>query len=225
MNMKLVIAAALAATLTQAVVPVLAQQGTEAAAQAAPAWEQPSQVIETSVQQVLNALQGHRAEYRRDPAKVAKLVDKYILPHVDTQMAARMVLGRYWRTATAAQRQQFIDAFYHSMMVNYGKALVDFRSNMLRVYPTHLTPGTTFGTVKTVVTRTDGTQVQVDYLMTMTATGWQAFDLHIDGISYVKSYREDFAAQIEQQGIDAVIKRLQQGGETPTSLKHVGASK
>ena len=33
-------------------------------------------------------------------------------------------------------------------------------------------------------------------------TGWKAYDVNIDGISYVKSYREDFGAQIDQKGIE-----------------------
>lgn len=221
----IMVAMALAAALAQGpVIAVAAQQTAAASEQAAPAWEQPSQVIETAVQQVLSALNGHRAEYREDPAKVAQLVDKYVLPHVDTDLAARLVLGRYWRKATPEQQQRFVKAFYHSMMVNYGTALADFRSNMLKVYPTNVSRGTTFATVRTEVTQTNGTRHAVDYLMHMTPRGWQAFDVHVDGVSYVKSYREDFGAQIEQQGIDPVIKRLE-SGEKPNQLAHPGGVK
>ncbi len=217
-------AVALGAVLTQIPAPAAAaQQAAAPASQAAPAWQQPSQVIETTMQQLLSALNGHRQEYRKDPAKVGQLVDKYLLPHVDTQLAARLVLGRYWRTATPEQRQRFVDAFYHSMMVNYGSALVDFRSNMMKVFPTHLPRGTDFATVRSQVTRENGSRVSVEYLMHMTPKGWQAFDVHIDGISYVKSYRDDFGAQIRQQGLDAVIKRLQSGAR-PAALAHAGGA-
>ncbi len=224
-NAAIVIAVALLAGLAQApVIAAATPQSPAATAKAAPAWEQPSQVIETAVQQVLDALNGHRAQYRKDPAKVGQLLDKYVLPHVDTELAARLVLGRYWRTATPEQRQRFVKAFYHSMMVNYGSALTDFRSNMLKVYPTNLSRGTTFATVRTEVTQTNGARHSVDYLMHMTPNGWQAFDVHVDGVSYVKSYREDFGAQIEQQGIDPVIKRLE-SGEKPNQLAHAGGAK
>ena len=216
---RAIIAIAVAFTAVLAQVPVMAA----AAPQAAPAWQQPSQVIDTAVQQLLSALNGHRQEYRKDPAKVAQLVDKYLLPHVDTQLAARLVLGRYWRTATPEQRRRFVKAFYHSMMINYGSALVDFRSNMMKVFPTHLSRGTDFATVRSQVTREDGSRVSVEYLMHMTPEGWQAFDVHIDGISYVKSYRDDFSAQIRQQGLDAVIKRLRSGAR-PAALAHAGGA-
>lgn len=225
MRPTIVIAAALAtAALVQAPAQATpAQQGAPAQQQAAPAWEQPSQVIETAAGQLLEALNGHRAEYRKDPAKVTELVDKYLLPHVDTQLAAQLVLGRYWRTATPEQRQHFIKAFYHSMMVNFGGALAEFRANMLKVFPTHLQPGTNFATVRTQMTRSNGSRVSVVYLMQLTPRGWQAFDVHIDGVSYVKSYREDFGAQIRQQGLDAVIKRLEEGAK-PRALAHAGGA-
>jgi phospholipid transport system substrate-binding protein len=194
-----------------------------APAAAAPATaEQPSQVVESAADGMLKALDADRAAYEHDPAKVQALVDKYILPHVDTGFAAELVLGKYWRTATAQQRQRFIDAFYHSMLNNYGSALVEFTSNTLKVFPTHVKAGTQNATVRTQMMRTNGSPVSVNYYMHMTAQGWKAWDVVIDGISYVMSYRQDFGSQIAQQGggasaIDAVINRLEHG-EKPAQI-------
>jgi phospholipid transport system substrate-binding protein len=194
-----------------------------APAAAAPATaEQPSQVVESAADGMLKALDANRAAYEHDPAKVQALVDKYILPHVDTGFAAELVLGKYWRTATAQQRQRFIDAFYHSMLNNYGSALVEFTSNTLKVFPTHVKAGTQTATVRTQMMRTNGSPVSVNYYMHMTAQGWKAWDVVIDGISYVMSYRQDFGSQIAQQGggasaIDAVINRLEHG-EKPAQI-------
>ena len=224
MKSTIVFVVALAAALAQVpATAVAASQDAAAPQQSSPAWQQPSQVIQTAVQRVLTALNGNRAQYRKDPAKVAQLVDKDILPHVDTQLAARLVLGPYWRKATPEQQQRFVKAFYHSMMVNYGSALADFHSRMLQVYPTNLSRGTTFATVRTEVTTSNGTRHSVEYLMHMTPQGWQAFDVHVDGVSYIKSYKEDFGAQIERQGINAVIKHLE-SGEKPIALSHPGGA-
>ncbi|MBV8308057.1 MAG: ABC transporter substrate-binding protein, partial [Gammaproteobacteria bacterium] len=82
----------------------------------------PTEVVQTAAQGMLGDLDKDRAAYRRDPAKVGQLVDKYLLPHFDTEYSARLVLGKYWRTATPEQRQRFINAFYHSLLTNYGSA-------------------------------------------------------------------------------------------------------
>jgi len=195
---------------------------TRASAGAQAAYEQPSQVIETAAQETLKALNADREGYRKDPAKIQGIVDKYLLPHFDTQLAARSVLGRYWKTATPAQRQEFITAFIHSMLENYGRALLGFTANTLKVYPSRVSPGQTVATVRTEVTRSNGAQDSVIFYMENTSEGWKAFDVHIDGVSYILSYREDFQSQIAQQGkqgIEAVIKRLE-SGEKPAQISH-----
>ena len=208
-------AAALVAAgwLIEAPVPAAAAP---AAAQSA-AQTSPSQVIETAANGLLNALNADRQTYRNNPAKVQALVDQYILPHVDTQFAAQLVLGRYWRTATPQQRDRFINAFYHSMLNNYGAAIVEFTSNTLKVYPTNVSAGTQNATVRTQMARTSGPPISVNYYMHMTPDGWKAWDVVIDGVSYVMSYRQDFGSQIAQQGIDSVISRLE-SGEKPAQL-------
>jgi ABC-type transporter MlaC component len=190
-----------------------------AAAPAASASEQnPSDIVQTAAQGILKELDANRDMYRKDPSKVSALVDKYLLPHFDTEYAARLVLGQYWRTATDDQKKRFIDAFYHSLLTNYGAALADFTSDKLKVFPTNLAPGDDHATVRTEVKRDNGDRIAVNYSLRKEADGWKAYDVNIDGISYVKSYREDFGAQIQQKGIEAVITRLQKG-EKPNDIK------
>ncbi|MDE2449260.1 MAG: ABC transporter substrate-binding protein [Gammaproteobacteria bacterium] len=197
-----------------------------AAAESAAA-EPPSQVIQVAADGLLKALNTDRQAYRKDPSKVQALVDQYILPHVDTAFSAQLVLGRYWRTATPQQRDRFINAFYHSMLNNYGTAIVEFTSNTLKVYPTKVSAGSQNATVRTEMSRTSGAPVSVNYYMHMTPDGWKAWDVVIDGVSYVKSYREDFGSQIAQQGgnaaaIDSVINRLESGEKPPQIGKTTG---
>ena len=204
---------ALACAWAQAQTPPPAATST-ATATAGPG---PSEVVQAAAQGMLKDLDKDRAGYKRDPAKVGQLVDKYLLPHFDTEYSARLVLGKYWRTATPEQRQRFINAFYHSLLSNYGAALADFTSDRLKIYPSTVDPAKPIATVRTEVKRDNGDRVAVNYYMHQTPEGWKAWDVVIDGISYVNSYRTDFGAQIEQQGIDAVIKRLE-AGEKPGAI-------
>jgi phospholipid transport system substrate-binding protein len=179
--------------------------------------DNPSDIVQAAAQGMLGDLDKDREAYRKDPAKVSQLVDKYLLPHFDVEFSAKLVLGQHWRTATPEQRKAFIDAFYHSLLANYGAALAEFTSDRLKIYPTSVDANTPRATVRTDVKRSNGDRVSVNYYMHRTPQGWKAWDVVIDGISYVNSYREDFGPQIEKEGIDAVIKRLN-AGEKPESI-------
>ncbi|MBV6425252.1 MAG: putative phospholipid-binding protein MlaC [Steroidobacteraceae bacterium] len=169
----------------------------------------PGQLIESAANAMLKELDAHRADYRKDPKKIDQLVDEVLLPHFDTQYAARLVLGAHWRTATPAQRERFIKGFYESMLRNYGSALVDFTGDRLKVFPAQISPDGQRATVRTEVKRSNGERVPVNYSLRKTDAGWKAWDVTIEGISYVKSFRDDFGAEIDQKGLDAVIERLE----------------
>jgi len=182
----------------------------------------PSDVVKSSAEGMLHDLDANRAAYKKDPEKISALVDKYLLPNFDIETSARAVLGVHWRTATPDQRKRFVDAFYHSLLKNYGAALAEFTADKLKIYPTSVDANTDRATVRTEVKTDSGDRVGVNYVMRKTPTGWKAVDVNIDGISYVKSYHDDFDAQIDQQGMDAVISRLEKGekpGEINKTIK------
>jgi len=175
----------------------------------------PSELIDQCAQKMLKELNANRAAYRKDPTKIHQLVDEVLLPHFDTEYAARMVLGTHWRKATAEQRRAFIDAFYQSLLENYGAALAEFTGDRMKVLPFRGDAASGKATVRTEVKRNDGTRVPVNYTMRKTEQGWKAWDVTIEGISYVKNFKTQYGAEIDQKGLDAVIKRLETEGVKP----------
>jgi phospholipid transport system substrate-binding protein len=172
----------------------------------------PQQLIENSAKKMLAELDANRAMYRADPAKLDALVGNVLLPNFDTEYSARLVLGQSWRTATPEQRKRFVDAFYHSLLRNYGAALIDFTGDRFVVLPYKGDPGDTTATVRTEVKKSSGDKVPVNFSLRKTPEGWKAWDVVIEGISYVKSFRTDFASEIQQKGLDDVITRLEKEG-------------
>jgi len=200
-----------------------ANAGTPADLAAAVDASGPSQLIQTAAGAMLKDLDAHRADYRANPGKVHLMVDQVLLPHFDTEYSARLVLGRHWTAASDDQRQRFIKAFYKSLLSNYGDALVDFTADKLKVFPYTGDPNAPYATVRTQVRRSDGSQVAVNYSLRRTDQGWKAWDVVIEGISYVKSFRDDFSAEIDQKGLDEVISRLE-SGEKPSAIKGAAAA-
>ena len=189
----------------------------------------PQQLMEQVSQDLLRELDANREAMRQDPSKLRALVDQYLLPHFDTDYAGRLVLGTHWRAATPEQRQRFIDAFYKSMLAAYGDAILEFTADRLTILPFKGDPNAATATVRTEVKRSNGTPVPVNYSLRATPQGWKAWDVTIEGISYVRNFRTDFGAEIDQKGLDAVIKRLESqnaaGVSSAPSASAAGARK
>jgi phospholipid transport system substrate-binding protein len=186
----------------------------------------PDKVVESVAKQVLGDLDVNRETYRKDTTKLRAMVDKYLLVNFDTEYAAKLVLAKNWRTATPEQRKQFIEAFYQSMLQSYGTSLLDFTADKLKILPYQGKADDTVATVRSEIRRDNGSKVPVNYTLRKTPAGWKAYDITIEGVSYVKSFRTDFGTEIEQKGLDAVIKRLQtQQGAPVTPGAASGAAK
>ncbi len=173
----------------------------------------PQKLIDTSSRALLADLDANRASYRKDITGLYKVIDKVFLPHVDVDFAAQQVLGKYWRTATPEQRKRFVNTFYHSLLTTYGDALLDFTGDRMKVLPFQGDAAAPRASVRTEIKRSNGATVAVNYSLRKTEAGvWKVWDVVIEGISYVKSFREDFGQEIDQKGLDALLKRLETSG-------------
>jgi phospholipid transport system substrate-binding protein len=208
-SMKLTRRAGLAGALAGLLLPAAAL------AQTAIDNSSPQKLVESSARVLLADLDANRAAYRKDISGLYKVIDTKFLPHVDVQFAAQQVLGKHWRTATPEQKKRFVDAFYKSMLTTYGNALLEFTADDLRIKPFRGDAAAERASVDTEIKTSNGTAVAVSYGVRKTAQGWKVWDVVIEGISYVKSFREDFGLEIDQKGLDALLKRL----ETSKTLK------
>jgi len=173
----------------------------------------PQELVENSAKRMLTELDANRSTYANDPAKLDSLVANVLLPSFDTEYAARLVMGQTWRSATPDQKKRFVDAFYHSLLRNYGNALVNFTANRFVVLPYKGDPNDPNATVRTLVKRESGDPVPVNFTLHKVEGAWKAWDVVIEGISYVKSFRTDLGAEIQQKGLDEVITRLETTGK------------
>lgn len=176
---------------------------------AALAAESPDVLITGTMQELQSAIESQREELEQEPALLRGVVDKVLLPCFDTDFAAQRVLGKYWRGATPEQRQRFIDVFYRYLVNNYASYLLDFTGDQIEVNPYQGRPEEKYPLVKTRVKLKKGELAAVDYVLRRVGDEWKVIDVIVEGVSYVRSYREEFSAEIAQKGLDAVIERLE----------------
>lgn len=179
----------------------------------------PQELIETTARKLLGALDADRAEAKKDPARVRALVDEILLPHFDTDYSARLVLGKNWRDASPELRTRFVDAFYQSLLRNYGSSLAEFTADRMKVLPFRGDLATGQAVVRTEVKRSSGQIVPVNYTLRATPQGWKAWDVTIEGISYVRNFRNDVGTEIEQKGLQALVERLEKENQVGAPRK------
>ena len=208
----------LAALLLAASLPALA----DTAAPPLP----PDQLVQQTAQTMLDTVSSRKTELQKNPQELYTLVGNTLLPHFDFARASQLVLGLNWRSATDAQKKAFQDAFYKYLVHSYADALLkgNYSGHNIQVEPYRPGANPAQATVKTKVLRDDGPPVEVDYVLESTADGWKAFDVVIEGISYVLNYRNQFAPEIQQKGLDELIKRLNEEADKGPAPKPVGSN-
>jgi len=173
----------------------------------------PQQIVQSIADHLGTAIQGRQTELRQHPDQVIKIIDDTVLPHFDMDYASLLVLGRHAREATPAQRVAFARAFYNALTHRYAEGLVAYTRGAVKVLPAQGPLDQRRTIVRTQVLLASGKNLSVDYAFRKTASGeWKAYDVIIEGISYITNYRNQVDAEIQKEGIDGLIKRLQTEG-------------
>jgi len=181
------------------------------AASAAPA--APNQVVQGIVDDLGKTMDARRAELQNNREELLKTIDGIVLPHFDIDYASILVLGQNARTATPEQRSRFAHAMYNSITHRYAEGLLKYTEGRVRVLPFEGELNDKRTLVRTQVVLDDGKTVPVDYAFRKTKDGdWRAYDVIIEGISYVTNYRNQVAAEIAKSNLDALTTRLETQG-------------
>jgi phospholipid transport system substrate-binding protein len=172
----------------------------------------PVETVEKAAATLQNKLTGQQEYFAQNSAELFTLIDEVMLPSFDVQYAGKLVLGKtHWMAATEEQRQRFIDAFYGFLVRAYAKGILEFEQEKMIVYP-----GASYSKdgrkalVRTELVIVAGDNVQVNYSLRQTESGWKIYDVRIEGVSYIQNYRNQFDAEISAQGIEALIVRLEE---------------
>ena len=200
-----------AVLLAGASLPALAQDATARAA--APAAQgSASKLVLDSSSRIIGTLDSRRAEFRKNPTALRQYVDTEFNRVFDRDYAARLVLGVHGRGAPDSNVKLFADAMADNLMSRYGTSLLDFNSQLrVRVKSETALPGGRGVKVATELLRSDGAPVPIDYLMRNSGGQWKVFDVMIEGISYVQTFKNQFDAPLRSKSIAQVAADLRNG--------------
>jgi phospholipid transport system substrate-binding protein len=181
-----------------------------APAQAAPA--SASQVVLVNSSRIISNLEKRRVEFKGNPAVLRQYVASEFNTLFDRDYAARLVLGIHGRGAADADVKAFADALSDSLMTRYGSALLDFNTQLkVRVKSESALPGGRGVKVASEMQRPDGEPIPVDYLLRQVGGQWKVFDVMVEGVSFVQTFKTQFDAPLRQKSISQVAADLRAG--------------
>ena len=176
----------------------------------APSWaaQAPQELVQQTAEQMLSKLRSERQTIDQHPGRIYDLVNEIVLPHFDFERMSSWVLGKYWRKATPAQREQFEQQFRTLLVRTYAKSLSSYRDNKISYLPMRPSSQQDEVTVRTEVDQPGGFPIPIDYSLYLKGDEWKVYDVTIDGVSLVTNYRTTFANQIRRDGLDKLIASL-----------------
>jgi len=177
----------------------------------------PVGLLKAASDQMFASLNQKRTELQNNPVKTQELIEQILMPHLDFITASRWVLGKHWRRANKEQKLNFIRQFRNLLLRFYSTALSEYLSetkrksfdpNSMKFFPLRANKGDTDVTVRSEFIPGSGKPVPVHYHMHQTKKGWKIYDISVEGISVITTYRTSFGSEIQQNGLDSLINSL-----------------
>ena len=174
--------------------------------------QSPEDLIRSVAGNLLQKIGANEAQYRANPELLQDLVRTDLLPTMDVRYSARLILGRAGRGISDEQLTAFANTMSEVLISRYADGMLEYRNrDQLQVLPLRGELNEKAQRVRTRVRTENGTQIPVDYVFRKTDEGWKAFDVVVEGISYITTYRNQIMPQVQEAGIDAVTERLARG--------------
>lgn len=170
--------------------------------------EAPDKMVQRVTEEVMATVRSDRKIQSGDTRSIQQIVNDKILPNLDFQRTTQLAMGRYWREATPDQKRRIEDEFRALLMHTYSGAMSQIHDQKIEYEPLHADPADTDVTVYAHTVSTRGQQIRFGYRLIDSPTGWKVYDVNVLGAWLIEAYKENFAVEIRQSGIDGLIKTL-----------------
>jgi phospholipid transport system substrate-binding protein len=168
----------------------------------------PLELVRDTSSRMLVALKDEAAAIAADPTVLDGLVADIVLPYFDFRRMSQWVLGKYYRKATADQRERFIAEFRNLLVRTYGRFLFDYAGEKVVYLPAADANNATSVKVRTEIELSDNSTISVAYSLYPSSDGWKVYDVAFDGVSMVTNYRSSYGRIIRTEGMDSLIIQM-----------------
>ncbi len=170
----------------------------------------PIDMLQSVSDQSIAELRANRATLKTNPRVVYRIINNILLPHAAMQDMARIALGRNaWNAATPAQRAEFTREFTRLMVNTYSSALATYTDETIKFAPLREDyQNLKRVQVESTIIRDQGPPLSVKYRLVLKGSAWKVYDITVEGISILESFRSQFAAELSQGDLESLLQKL-----------------
>lgn len=169
----------------------------------------PDELVKSVTKEVIDIIKSDKEIQAGNPRKAAALIQEKVLPHFNFARMTALAMGQNWRKATPEQQKVLIEEFRTLLVRTYSTALSSYRNQVFDYKPLRMQPNDTEVTVRSDIKQPGAEAINVEYQMEKIDAGWKVYDMSIAGVSLVTTYRETFNTEVRNNGVDGLIKTLQ----------------
>ena len=179
----------------------------------------PDALVRKSIDEVIGLIKADKELQGGNQKRLLELVEAKVLPHFDFVRMTRLAVGRSWAQASEAQKEALTREFRTLLVRTYSTSLTQFRDQTIDVKPARYAATDKDTVVRTVVNQPGGQPIPIDYGMQRSDSEWKVYDVVVDGVSLVTTYRGSFNEQIQKSGVDGLVKTLADRNRSPEAPK------
>lgn len=169
-------------------------------------------VVAGAIDRTLTSLRTERDRAQSDPDFVLAVIRREVLPVIDVEGMVRLILARHWRDGTEEQQARLVVAFRETMLNTYGRQLGGYLDQEVIVVPRRSRQDERMAVVYTEIAVGGGQpNLTVQYRLRPVNGAWRIFDVEAEGLSLVTNFRNAFNTEINRNGLESLIERLEAG--------------
>lgn len=172
--------------------------------------EEPIAILQHISDSVIHELQINKSKLKTDANLPSKIVNKFLLPHVDVDGMSRTVIGRNaWVAASPEQKARFTKEFTALVVSTYSGALKDYSDEKVQFQPSRaVNTNDQFISIRSTIVRSQGPDIPMAYSLVKKPSGWKIYDMSVEGVSLLQSFRTQFESKLRNGGFESVIQDL-----------------
>jgi len=171
----------------------------------------PYQMITVSIDSMTQRLgdEINKKRLGKNKAELYQIIDETLSPYFQKKYAGRLVLNNYWKDSSESQRERFTEGLYQSLIRSYALTMLNFDVSKIKVISGNIS----LEDLKKLTVKSEvdykGEVIPMNFSFAKFKQGWLFYDVRIEGVSYIKNYRNQFNAEISANGLESVILRLE----------------